>query len=107
MSLKISSTMHAPSSSKKPAAPKFHLTGKPLLANIRKATEQTVKGIQHVFHLRPAGEKAKPATLPIQKNAVAEKTSTVKSAQVKKQTSKVQASAPKPAKQLNWLPKVM
>lgn len=107
MSLKISSTMHAPSSSKKPAAPKFHLTGKPLLANIRKATEQTVKGIQHVFHLRPAGEKAKPATLPIQKNAVAEKTQTGKSTQAKKQTSKEQASTLKPAKQFNWLPKAM
>jgi hypothetical protein len=99
--------MHAPSSSQKPASPKFHLTVKPLLEKIKKATEQTLKGIQHVFHLHPASEKVKLVVVPSRKNIIVEKAPVVKTTKSRQQSSKEQVPTQKPAKQLNWLPKVM
>lgn len=107
MSFKISSTMHAPNTSKKPAESKLHLTGKPLLAKIQKATEATVKGIRHIIHLPLVGEKGKPVVVPVAKNAAAGKKSSVKLTETKKKISKEQTVTPEPAKQLNWLPKAM
>ena len=99
--------MHAPSSSQKPAPKKLHLTGKPLLAKIKKATEQTVMGIQHAFRSRSVSVQPKPEPVPARKNMVVEKTPAALTVKAREHASKEQPSTPKPEKQLNWLPKVM
>jgi len=107
VSFKISSTMHAPSSSQKPAPTKLHLTGKPLLAKIRKATGPTVKGVRHLFRLRPVSEPTKSESVTAPKNTGVVKTPAALTAKAKKHAPQKQPSTPKPVKQLNWLPKVM
>jgi LysM repeat protein len=99
--------MHAPDSSQTSVSPKFKISGKPLLAKIKKATEQSVKGIRRFFHFRNASEKSKLVVVPSRKNIKAERKPVAQVTKAKQQTSKEQVAARKPGKQLNWLPKVM
>jgi len=99
--------MHAPSSDQKPAAKKIHFTGKPLLAKIKKATEQTVKGIQHVFRAPHIIEKTRPAAGSVPAAVATDKTFVASTTKAKKKIPNEQTSSSQPDKQLTWLPKVM
>ena len=98
--------MHAPAAKQKDAPKKLHFTGKPLLAKIRKATDQTVKGIQNLFRARPAGEQDKSAALSARKGIAIDKVQVAKPKKSKNTVSQEKTPA-KQTRQMNWLPKVM